>query len=533
MVFLKHLAAWFSCAGMILCLLGCTGSNPAAFHDAGKGESRFSRSGRESARPERLRLEGPVFRVSATDSQERNPAVVPSLGDTVIVVFEVEPPGSKKDVDIYAQRVSAKGGAVWKEARPVATSAAEEAAPRAIPDGEGGAFVVFEAAYLEGRHAGDRDLAAQRISAGGELEWENGDRSVIVSGSKALERRPALAPDGRGGMVAAFERRYAEDENQADVDILAQRISSEGEKLWGEGKTSIPVSNTIHLETSPDVVADGRGGFLVVNEVAVEASGTVELVAQRLDETGKRTWQGGERPVVVSGSPLAERSPAAVSDGAGGLIVAFELHPLSGKERANPGIAVQRVSSAGDLLWGGGDDFVAVAAGTRLKVHSPILLAAGDGGAVIVFQGAYPAGRRKGDMDLYAQHVSGSGVPTWNRGKRPAVVAVSDAIESSPSAVRLEDGSVLVAFERVSVSPRDSGLLHHIGLQRLAPDGRPAWNKPRSFGKAVHGRLKHPVLAKSGAGSPLVVFEAELPTTAYSIDRDLAGRFLEGKTEND
>ena len=472
------------------------------------------------------------FRVSATKALERNPSAVPAKSGSFIVAFEAEPSDAQGDVDLYAQRISGTGDLMWDAAVPVATAPAREEAPQLIPDGHGGAFVVFSVTYMEGEHAGDRDIAAQRITAAGDLLWEEGIRSVIVSGSKAIEKQPVVISDEQGGIVVAFERKYLEGENRGDVDVFAQRLSPEGKKLWRKGAASMPVSNTRYLERAPAMVGDGAGGFLVVNELEARTgkrAGDVELVAQRLNDSGERIWQDGQEPVIVSQAPLAERNPAAVSDGAGGMIVSFELAGLKGENRGRIDIGAQRIDANGVICWNAADGYVSVASDRHLQERAPVVISGRERGAVIIWQAAYPAGRRKGDMDLYAQYFSGRGEALWHMGKRAAALAISEAVERDPAVLRLPDGSVMVACEK---QPAASGNTHpgrDIRLKRLCPAGRVMWHKDLAVdGSAkILADLKNPALAVNSSGRVAVFFEAAAGTAKPAAGPDIYARVFE------
>jgi len=501
------------------------------------GPSNSIQSERTTDKPSLNRLKKSLdqdcFWIENSELIQQHPTIVPSLADTFIVIFEVKDPASPGDVDLYAQRISKKGHAIWKKARPIATAPARESSPKAIADGEGGAFVVFDAIYNKGKYRGDRDLAAQRITAKGKLLWENGKTSVIVAGSRTIEKNPVMISDGKSGLIVVFERKYLKGNNRGDLDVFSQRLSAKGKKLWGQGQASVPVSNTKHLEKNPCVIADGNNGFIVVNELEPrtgEQAGNTELVGQRLDISGQRTWLEGQRPIVVTGTNLAERNPVAISDGAGGAIVAFELHTLFGKNRGKCDIAVLRLASNGDLLWIKNSNFINLTISEKLQEHSPVVLSDGDGGAIIIFQATYPDGKRKGDKDLYAQHLSSQGKPLWNKGKRSAVVAISNKTEGKPSAFRLEKGSLLLAYEQLSPGSTKTDSDGNIVLQLLSPNG----NRVKSHhlptaGKGPGLNLKNPALAADSQDNSMIVFEVKTKKGTSPNDIDIAGKSISGK----
>ena len=503
-------------------ILGC------AHHTQTSNESPKNTAKASSQRPGKR-----FFRVGTAGAHEQNPAIVPSVEKSAIVVCEVKNPENPDDIDLYAQRFSREGDPLWDKSRRVATATAREARPRLLPDGEGGAFVVFDATYNEGKHAGDRDIAAQRITAEGRLLWENGETSVIVAGSHALERNPAMVADGEGGLVVVFERKFLVGLQQGEADVMAQRVSADGKKLWGGGRTSVPVSNTTHLERAPAVVTDGSGGFIVVNELEPakgKHAGDVDLVAQRLNRRGERTWHEGSQAVLVADTPLSERNPVAVTDGAGGMIVVFEAKKRLEKDQGHLNIAAQRIAPNGQRQWTDGRAFATVSAAKPLQERLPVVLSDGDGGVFVFFQSICPDTSRKGDIDLYAQRLSDEGVRMWNAAKHATRIAGSNAVEKSPCAVRLDDGSVLLAYEGLAAASKKekSKPGGNIVLQRVFASGRLAWPKGLLLDGQRWGTdtLQNPALAADGRGNGTVVFEMVVKSGVHAGDTDIAGHFM-------
>jgi hypothetical protein len=107
--------------------------------------------------------------------------------------------GRTGDDDIYAQRVDAAGLPAWA-APGVAVGVAPEASfPAIATDGAGGAVV----AWADLRNGPNSDVFAQRLSAAGAALWTaNGASASSATGSQYL---PALVPDGAGGAVVGWQ----------------------------------------------------------------------------------------------------------------------------------------------------------------------------------------------------------------------------------------------------------------------------------------------------------------------------------------
>ncbi|MCS7223195.1 MAG: hypothetical protein NZ959_01360 [Armatimonadetes bacterium] len=235
------------------------------------------------------------------------------------------------DVDVSAQRVSSKGELVWGEerSRTVASSKLLERRVAAVPDGAGGAIVVFEVEWTTGERAGDTDIFAQRMDSEGRLLWHKGERSVFVAFSELRERSPIVVPDGAGGAIVVFEVEWPRGTKHAgDIDIFAQRVSGDGKLVWGE-EQSVPVASSPSIERAPTAVSDGDGGAIIFFELVAregDRAGDVEIAAQRLSKDGKLLWLEGKRSVLTAFSSWGERAPVALPDGKGGAFVFFEMH---------------------------------------------------------------------------------------------------------------------------------------------------------------------------------------------------------------
>src|SRR5207244_7014358 len=96
--------------------------------------------------------------------------------------------------------------------------------------------------------------------------------------------------------------------------------------------------------------------------------------------------------------------PAAVSDGAGGAIVAWE-----DARSGNADVMAQRVNGIGTPLWVADGVAVCSAAGDQIN---PDAVSDGSGGAFI----AWTDGRTGIDNDVYIEHLNGVGTSLWAPG---------------------------------------------------------------------------------------------------------------------
>ena len=421
--------------------------------------------------------------ISSSEALESNPRAIPDGVGGAIVVFEVETRAGDNagDTEIGAQRTDAKGNLMWNEgAKPalIAASKWAETNPVIVSDGQGGAIVFFEEHARDEKHAGDIDIGAQRISASGGTLWGGGERSAEVAAGEQLERRPAAIPDGAGGAIVVFELEARTGDNAGDTEIYAQRLDSQGNRLWNNGE-AVRVASSTWGETNPVLVSDGQGGAIVIFEQrgrSVERSGDVDIAAQRLSPSGQLLLKDGESSVSIASAGDIEQAPCVISDGLGGAIVVFEVEPRTGEHAGDTEIAGQRLSGNGELEWEGGSGYTLIAYSAWAE-QKPVAVPDGQGGAIVVFEQHARGGEHAGDIDVGAQRVSATGQLLWgNEGESSVVVSSSVMLERNIAALPSGSGGVLVAFEMESRTGDSIGDAD-IGGQLISSAGNALWNE--------------------------------------------------------
>lgn len=131
---------------------------------------------------------------------------------------------------IYAQRLDSTGTALWPESG-IQVGQSGASVPlyyHVIDDGSGGAVVVWN-----GMDSGNDVLYAQRIDSSGKNLW--GDDGVLVSKIppywSSYSTPARISKDGYGGFIIAWA---AGEHFYRDTSSYIQRISADGEILWGE-----------------------------------------------------------------------------------------------------------------------------------------------------------------------------------------------------------------------------------------------------------------------------------------------------------
>ena len=123
------------------------------------------------------------------------------------------------NLDIYAQRVSAGGAALWAATSvAVSTDGESQEEPEICSDGAGGAIIAWQ----DERALGS-DIYAQRIDGSGNVLWATDGVAVsTAAGSQAGYR---VATDGEGGAIVTW---YDSRMMSYAYDIYAQRVERNG-----------------------------------------------------------------------------------------------------------------------------------------------------------------------------------------------------------------------------------------------------------------------------------------------------------------
>jgi len=413
--------------------------------------------------------------VGTSADGETSPVVVADGAGGAFVIYEYQFAAGEHegDMDIVAQRIGPDGTLLWKEGKeptPIASSKAKESHPVAISD-EAGGFIV---AYEWSDEDGDVDILAQRVNADGEPLWTKDDTPAVVAASPGPERNPVIVPDGEGGAIFLFEWQGGDEQ----TDVMAQRVTADGDVLWNDGERGVDVAATPNSERGIAAVSDERGGALVAFEVEFlegEFKGDVDILGQRISADGVVMWNGGEEASTVSSGKGIERRPVAAGDGKGGMIVAFEYEPLEGEFAGDIDILAQRLDADGKMLWNEGEKSTMVSAAPGLE-RSPSIVSLPNGQVIVVVEHEFRQGDNAGDIDILAQRVAADSKLLWNLGEKSAMVSGSKWLERSPIALPDGEGGAIVVFPAVGPEGDHEGD-EDIEASRISKDGALAWNE--------------------------------------------------------
>ena len=237
-----------------------------------------------------------------------NPVLVSDGASGAIVTWRDQRTGGDYTFsDTYAQRISAGGVVQWTpNGVAVCTATGPQQEPAITSDGAGGAIVI----WFDDR-SGNYDIYAQRISAGGAVQWTaDGVPFCTSAGEQAM---PTIVADGAGGAIATWRDNRSGD----GFDIYAQRMSAGGSPQWTVDGVALCMADDYQVD--PTIATDGAGGAIVT--WYDYRSGDYDIYAQRISLGGAVQWAANG--VAVCTAPGFQLAPTLVADGAGGAIVTW------------------------------------------------------------------------------------------------------------------------------------------------------------------------------------------------------------------
>lgn len=356
---------------------------------------------------------------------------------------------------------------------PLCLAANGQRYPTAASDGSGGAIVTWD-----DQRGGLRDIYIQRVDGTGTARWTAGGVSICAATGDQYE--PKIIADGSGGAIVTWS-----DFRGAAFDIYAQRVDSLGAPKWL--LNGVAICTATDFQSDPALVSDGNGGAIITWSDA--RSGVDRIYAQRVNASGVTQWPANG--VVLTTSLSGQARPVAVSNGAGGAVIAWEDY-----RNGEADVFAQRILSTGgvDPAWPGGGLSVITFGGNQEGVT---LAVDGTGGAVVAW-----AQFNGGTRDVRVQHVKVTGVidSAWPAGGR---ILFADAYDQAAPAL-LADGSggVLVSFEDFRGPSRDISAHHVLGTGALDP----AWPAAGTALCQTAGTEQGPRMATDGAGGALVTW---------------------------
>ncbi|MFN8587099.1 MAG: FlgD immunoglobulin-like domain containing protein [Candidatus Eisenbacteria bacterium] len=418
----------------------------------------------------------PVVVASGTQLE---PAAVPDGAGGVFVVWS---DGRGSSYDVYAQRISSAGVPLWAANGVVVCSAAnDQANPVLVADGAGGVVI----AYADFR-SGNYDIYAQRLNSNGVAQWTANGVALCTAANE--QSHPVITTDGAGGAIVAWQ-----DVRSGGPDVYARRISAAGTPQWTANGAA--VCTATDTQSNLVIASDDAGGALV-GWVDYRNATDYNVYVQRINSSG--TAVGTANGVLVCGSPNHQNALSGASDGAGGLLMAWQDY----RSGVDHDIYVQRVTPALLMLWNTNGRAVCTATGAQ---GSPSVCSDGSGGAILAWDDS-----RGSDANIYGQRVTASGVASWTADG----VLLCSATGLQLNAMCASDGlgGALVCWEDYR-----STWYYDIHAQRVSGAGSVLWGSGGVAVLAAEYNQSNPVPIPDGAGGGIFVAQDYRSGTSYDL----------------
>jgi hypothetical protein len=377
--------------------------------------------------------------------------------------------------DIYAQRIDRYGNKLWQaDGVPVCTASDWQYAPRVVADGSGGAIVT----WYDYRSTTSNDIYAQRLDGGGTASWT--PNGVAICTSTGNQIYPDLIPDGSGGAVIIWQ-----DQRSGNWDIYMQRVDADGDIIWVvNGNT---VCNATLDQTAPEIIADGSGGVIVTWQDYRNGS-HYDIYAARflIDSSGSMMWTFNGN--AICSSLRNQEYPELIPDGSGGAIITWQDF-LS---NVTYDIRAQRVNISGAIQWISTGAGVCAESGSQLY---PVIAPDGSGGAVITWHDY-----RTTDANIYANRLDAEGRLLW----QSSGIAVCTASYNQDYPVIVGDG---LGGAFITWEDRRTNADYQMYLQFVHPDGSITWTTDGVELCALGGNQNNPAVITDGMGGVLVAWQ--------------------------
>lgn len=266
-------------------------------------------------------------------------------------------------------------------------------------------------------------------------------------------------------------------------DIYAQRIDAFGNALWTPG--GIPVCNAAGRQWVPSAVSDGAGGAIIAweDERSLATTGA-DIFVQRINANGTALW--ALNGVLVCNAANSQLRPQVDAAGAVSVVTWTDF-----RNGVHNDIFVQRIGANGAPVWTANGVAMCTATGGQA---SPYVIDDGGGGAIVTWEDP-----RSGDIDVYARAINFLGTPVWT--VNGVGVAVAPNLQRRPRIITDGAAGAIVTWEDFGSDP-----LGDIYAQRLNAAGIALWQAGGTAVCFATGQQRDPVIATDGAGGVIVTW---------------------------
>jgi len=414
--------------------------------------------------------------VSNSSGDQDNPATCVDGAGGVIAVWIDKGVTPNK---IIAQRINSFGQKVWSSSNiPVCNFSSAQTNPVVCSDGSGGAIVGWH----DNRNGSD--IYAQRLRADGVLMWDaNGVKVSAAQYSNVY--RIKCTPSEAGAVIFSWLN-YA----VVNMGIYAQKIDAYGNRVWAVNDLTVRTN----FVNGFDVCKDASNGIYVVYGYDSTTSLQEDLYAQRVSSAGDKLWGNG---LLISNEIYSQRNPSVCEDGAGGFITAWEDTRSGGALLIN--VYAAHINGAGSSLW--------TANGVQLTINEmpeePLCTYDAHGGAYIIWTEF-----RYGARVIIGQNLNYSGQIRWQTYGKELALRVDNfstfngSLDPKVTAIDALGGIVISWIGYRDLALTQYGLL----AQRVDYDGNLLWDASGVFVSTGNLKKNAALVGDGGSSGAIAVW---------------------------
>jgi hypothetical protein len=352
----------------------------------------------------------------------------------------------------------ASGASADPDSFPICSVPGDQTMPVVVPDGSGGAIIVWHDTR-PGTAAGGVCFA-QRVDSTGAPLWTQDGVQLCTSGDV---NNPVAVGDGIGGAYVAF--------GGQGTAPRAQYINLGGVVQWGADGITMSTATTQARELA--IGATGSSEIIVAWRQDNGNAGSSDIFGQKIDLPGVLQWGTGGQALETTTNN--EMLPALITDGAGGLILAW----VDGTANA---VKVMGIKSNGAGAWS------RIAISTSANNTVPSIVTDGSGGCIVGWSGG----------GSYVQRVSSAGLKDWTPASTGVLLSTGGHQVSLLAGVA---GSVTAVWEDYR-----SGTNYNIYAQGILTSGAQVWtaNGVEVCGATQDQRL--PQFVTDGNGGAIIAW---------------------------
>lgn len=317
-----------------------------------------------------------------------------------------------------------------------------------------------------------------------EAQWSHdpANPKVVCNAPESQSMLGSLS-DGNGGVYIA----WADLRNLSltGFDIYVQHLSATGTDLWPSNGVSI--CSATQYQGTPAIVSDGAGGIIVA-WIDLRNGVASNIYAQRVNASGVVQWTSNGIPVRNLATTHAENFQL-IADGNGGAIVTWQD---SRNGSTNYDIYAQKINAGGNAMWTSNGVPLCSAPFSQVL---PQLVSDLSGGAIVCWTD------RRTDEDVYAQRIDAAGTVQWTI--NGVAIGAANDFQRYPSIVSDLSGGAVIAFEDY----RNGSAERDVYAQWINTGGSIQW---QTNGVVLCDAANHqslPKLINAGTGEYLVVWQ--------------------------